>query len=119
MAARVQETEVAGLVETKKDLIPFIETANLIVDEDLANSGLSESRKKQVELYLAAHFAALSEEGGGLTYEKLGDAAITRADHFGQGLLQTRYGQMAVSLDTSGTLAASAESNKRALFRVV
>ena len=65
--------------------------------------------------YLAAHFASLTDVGGGVfkaqsqdaIEEKLGDATVkyessTTSD--GEGLGSTSYGQMAMALDTTGRL---------------
>src|SRR3990172_8340214 len=116
---QVTEAEVKKLIETSLDVTPFILTASLIVTEDLADSGLSIDRKKQIELYLAAHYTALTEGRGGLKVSKTGDSLESYQGKFGSGLNMTRFGQQAVSLDSSGILANMAESNKKALFRVV
>lgn len=106
MAIRVTVDEVkailpAGLADLP--LAQFITTANLIVDEDLANKGLSAARLKEIEKYLSAHFATVTT--GELKMRKVGDAT----DEFSkssmqQGLKSTTFGQQAISLDTSKTL---------------
>ncbi len=117
----VTAQEVQGIIEvpTDLDLAPFIATASLIVTEDLANQGLSTGRLKQIELYLAAHFAAIKDEHGALMKSKTLNAEEQYGGSFTQGLNLTRYGQQAIVFDTSGVLAAMAEPNKRAEFRVV
>lgn len=122
--ARVSESEVEAILPAGlagNDLETFIDTANLLVNEELASSGLSADRLKQVELYLAAHFAIVTLERGGLTRQKIGES-----EDFYQswtntelGLQSTRYGQQASMLDTSGKLAALAKGTLRAEFRVV
>jgi hypothetical protein len=102
------------------DLQPFLDVAALIRSEDLAGSGLSSDRLNQIELYLAAHFYTTAKERGGLTSSKVGQST----DQFRQiksdlqGLSSTSFGQAVLSLDTSGTLAASM-SAKKARFQVV
>lgn len=117
--ARVTDTEVKQIIDTTRDTSPFIDVATLIVDEQLANSGLSVARFKQIELYLAAHFVAISEEKGNLKRSRIGDASEEYDNKSGVGLELTRYGQQALALDTSGTLRSMARSTQNALFIVV
>lgn len=102
------------------DLAPFTTVAALIRSEDLAGSGLSSGRLDQIELYLAAHFLVLAVENGGLLREKQGQSIDQYRDFDKSfaGLMSTRYGQAALSLDSSGTLQ-STMSTKKAQFRVV
>lgn len=121
--ARVTTTEVNDIfaVETLSDLDTFITTATLIVDEELGSAGLSSNRLKQIELYLSAHFAAVTFEKGGLRRQKVGDAEeeykILGPD--AKGMNSTRYGQQAITLDSSGTLGALTASIVKAGFRIV
>ena len=121
--ARVTTTEVDKIfdVETIGDLDTFIATANLLVTEELGSAGLSSDRLKQIELYLAAHFAAVTFEKGGLRRQKIGDAEedykVLGASAI--GLVSTRYGQQAIALDSSGTLGALTASTVKARFRIV
>lgn len=101
--ARVTDCEVKEILNTEVDTTPFITTANLIVTEELGTSTLSDARLKQIELYLAAHFATLRDPQ--VKSEKVGDASVTYAvDSKGKGLETTAYGQTALALDTTGTL---------------
>lgn len=124
MAARVTTSEVQAVYDgysTLSDYDTFIAIANLVVDEDLGSSGLSASRLKEIERYLAAHFAALSKEKGGLRRKRVGEASEEyNIPSFRElGYLSTRYGQQAVTLDTTGTLGANSKSANKAQFRVV
>lgn len=96
-----------------------IETAHIFVDEYLASEDLSVNMLEKIELYLAAHFVALSEEGGPLTRDKLGDADTSFANIFGGGLNSTRFGQNALALDVTGTLSRLSTTKLKADFRVV
>lgn len=103
-------------------LEPFIDQSALIVSEELSGKGLSEGRLDLITKYLAAHFLVLTEENGGLRRSKLGDAdeSYVAPQDKVFGLNSTRFGQQAVGLDTSGTLAASQTSGGiKAEFRVV
>jgi hypothetical protein len=122
---RVSTVEVTQLIETDPDLdiLPFIETANLLVDEELDGKGLSDERLRQIELYLAAHFTSLRAERGQLRRTGTGDSTEVYAGKFVEGFALTRYGQQALMLDTTGTLAALSAAAKtqarKAEFRVV
>lgn len=106
MAQRVTEAEVQAIMEDyPDDLEPFIELATLMVDEELADRGMTASRLKQIEKWLAAHFAATmtpltTQEAAGSVSQSLQRGSP------GQGLMATQYGQQAVSLDVSGRLRA-------------
>jgi len=116
---RVNDTEVKKLIDTNRDTTIFIQQANLIVNEELVGKGLSAERLVSIELYLSAHFTALTEERGGLTRMKSGDATEDYMIGKGQGFSGTRYGQMAMDMDTSGTLVTINRNAQRAEFRVV
>lgn len=106
--ANVTADDVKELVDsipsTVTNLDPFLEAAYLLCTEELAGEGLSDARLLQIELWLSAHFAAI-------TYTR---AANEKADVVGQSYMHklglnfnvTMYGQQALLLDTSGTLAA-------------
>ncbi len=121
--ARVSDPEVKQIIDTARDTTPFIDSANLIVDESLVGltPALSAARLKQVELYLAAHFTAITEERGALTESETADSSEGYEVKVGEGLKATRYGQQAILLDSSGTLESLAEggSSRQAEFRIV
>lgn len=107
MAARVTSSEVKVIVSTSiADVTtPFIDMATLIVDEDLADTGMSAARLTKIELYLAAHFVVMTEERGGLTRTRTGDAEDYFRQFTGDGLKSSRYGVAAMQLDSSGVLS--------------
>jgi len=122
--ALVTTAEVLAIVPfvvTDASLLqPFVDIADLIITEDLSTSGLSSARLTQIELYLAAHFAVVTYERGGLTSQKLGEGEERyNAPKATDGLSATRFGQQAVMLDTSGTLSKMASKPVKAQFRVV
>ena len=122
MVARVSAEAVKEIITTDiaNDTLDtnFIDTANVYVDEVLAASGLSDAILTKIELYLAAHFVALSQEGGALTRSKLGDADESYANAYSSGLNLTRFGQAALALDRTGTLSAAAQTALKAEFRI-
>ena len=117
--ALVTDAEVKEIIDTELTTTTFITTAHLIVTEDLGDAGYSSDRQKQIELYLAAHFTALMEEGGGITRRRMGDSDESYALVKGNGLMMTRYGQQAMALDTSGILKGLNNTSLPALFTVV
>ncbi len=123
MGARVTADGVKTVIETSiKDedvTAHMIHTANLFVDTHLLSENHSEPILTEIEKYLAAHLVALTEEKGGVTRSKMGDADESYANVFDTGFRSTRYGQMAITLDTSGVLARLAITNAKAEFRVV
>jgi hypothetical protein len=107
MAVRVSIDEVKNVIATAlgdSDIGALIITANAIVDGRLLDKELTEAMLKQIEQYVAAHLIALrdpreksvSSDGVSVSYDT-GKA--------GEGLSATTWGQMAIMLDTSGTLA--------------
>lgn len=119
-AAQLKQVIDIPLDVQDSDLAPFLTAAALIRSEDLAGSGLSSGRLDQIELYLAAHFATYKFEYGGMESSRQGESADSYhriSDSFA-GLNMTRYGQMVLQLDTSGTLQATM-SAKKAKFSVV
>jgi len=101
-----------------KDLTPYINTAHLIVCEDLNTGENSIERLTQIELYLSAHYACLSD-GGQIQSHKVGDATDTYAVSKDSGLGSTNYGQTAIGIDNSGKLAEMANPTKKARFVLV
>lgn len=110
------EMNTTGLVYTQS-----IAAANLIVEEDLVGKGLTAARLTQIEIFLAAHFATLAKEGGGIVRTSVGESAETyrTVKESYQGLTSTRFGQQAIALDTTGILASQGSGGMKAEFRVV
>ncbi len=117
--ALVTDSEVKAIIDTDRDTTPFIETADLIITENFATSGLTTARLTQIELYLSAHFVAITEEKGNLSEHGKGDSKEKYSMTFDRGLAMTRYGQQAIDLDTTGTLKSMARKGQDAQFRVV
>lgn len=111
---RVTTADVKVIIQTALDDVDaFITPANQLVDALLLDKGLGEPRLKEIERWLAAHFVAMrtpADAGRGV--------AESRHDYetpmVGKHLEGTRYGQTAILLDTSGTLAALADVSQRA-----
>lgn len=122
MAITVTDADLQLLIQTGISTSVFISTAVHIVTEELAGKGLSDARLNSIALYLSAHLAVLSEEKGGLKRSKLGDAddSYKIPSDKDQGLASTRFGQMVMMLDTTGTLAGlTANKGLKGLFELV
>lgn len=106
MAARVTEAEVQVIMEEyPDDLSPFMTLANLLVEEELVPLAvLSDDRLKEIERWLSAHFAAVRTPL--TTQEQAGPVSqYLQRGTPGKRLESTQYGQQALLLDTTGTLA--------------
>lgn len=106
----VTTADVQKIYPTTSDLSGFLATAQLIVTEQLSNltPALSSAMLDQITIYLTAHFAVIGLDKGGLRREKLGDSdeSYRVPGDNDIGFRSTMYGQQAMLLDTSGTLAA-------------
>jgi hypothetical protein len=104
--ARTNTAEVGQIITTDVNILPFIETAQVVVDVLAArdvDGDLDANHLRLIEMWLAAHFVAVMDPVA--TEEQTGE---TRVKHFvgkaGLRLEATPYGQQAVVLDTTGRL---------------
>ncbi len=115
---RVTTDEVAEIISTTQELLPFVELANRYVTGTLGSvSSLSNAQRKDIELYVSAHFAAITVERGAPRFEQAGDSRVSWEVKVTAGLGASRYGKMALLLDTSKTLV-SLSIERVAQFRV-
>lgn len=116
MAYRTSQEAVKGILGgnysatgAAADLLPFIETANTMVDEVVTCAAaksvtLSTALREKIERFLAAHFYAHADQ---LYSEKqTGKASATFQGKTDMGLDSTQYGQTAKMFDISGCLRA-------------
>lgn len=106
MTARTTPTLVKAIIEVDSghDLAPYIEVANGIVTEKLADKH-ADDRLALIEKWLSAHFYACSNPR--LASESIGGViSESYQQKVDLGFHLTSYGQQAMLLDTSGTLAA-------------
>lgn len=88
---------------TDENLMPFMETAELMVTELLGQKGFSDERLAKLELFLSAHLVTLRSRQ--LKSEKFGSTEDTFLGYTSMLLTSSLHGQTAIVLDTSGTLA--------------
>jgi hypothetical protein len=98
--------------EATPDLTPFILIANELVTEHCSSGGLTETRLKLVETWLAAHFYEARMELA--TSESAGGASKSYQRPSELFLHQTKHGQTAMMLDSTGNLAALSSARKHA-----
>ena len=103
---RVNQEEVQEIIDTDVDnLLPFIMVADTLVTKKLTGQSLGDDLLKEITRWLAAHFVAVRDPI--VRQEKTGDASATFfLGKEGTGLNATPYGQQAMMIDTSGTLAS-------------
>jgi len=127
MAIRTSITAVKTVIEVPTNLLDatitqHIADASLLVDEQLSSAGLSDARLELVERYIAAHLITVLTERGGFSSSEVDNSKDTYGIKAGMGLAMTRYGQMAIGFDTTGTLKAMASDPGKGLnaqFRVL
>ena len=102
--ARVTSAEVQEILDTTITLTAFITAATLLVDQHLLDADLPTALLKEIERWLAAHFACMLDPR--LRDMHKGDTSATfELGRQGLGLQATTYGQQALALDASGLLA--------------
>lgn len=119
--ARITVDELKEIFETAMSdaqLAAFVNTATLVVTEELTGQGLSAGRLKQIELYLSAHYAHTNDPRF-QTENTAGEHSYTAQGKTDMGLNATFYGQQVLMLDTTGKLAKAAAGLKRASFTVL
>lgn len=109
MAVRTTEAAVRKLIDTDPnfDVGPFIDAATALTDyvvtQDTA-SVLTTALLLQIETYLAAHFYEHLDPQ--YTEKVTGDAEGKFQGEWGKNFESSKWGQTAMTLDVTGTLAA-------------
>lgn len=119
MSVTIDANKVQELLRTDKDVSSFVDTAALVVTEDLGNVGLSEARKTQIGIYLAAHYGQIALKGGQVVSSSVDGATDRWGGKYGVGFQATAFGQQAMELDTSRTLISLSKSKYKPVLRVV
>lgn len=115
-AARVNAEQVRDIISTtlsESQINAFINTAHQVVEQRLNGKQIPEALLAEIELWLAAHFLSMRDPRK--KQVKVDDMAVTYQGETGVGLEATSYGQQAVALDPTGTLATA--RFKRAILR--
>lgn len=108
MPLRSSAPEIRAIIETDltdDQVLPFLKTASLLVDENLVVvPAIGSPLLKEIETYLAAHLVTLWDPRA-LKAEADGTKFMYEGTATGQGLSSSRYGQMALTLDPTGILS--------------
>ena len=111
---RTNPTLVSEIIEVdpRINLDPFILSASVLVDEIEQNpkSNLTPERLELIERWLAAHFYAMRDPRA--ETEKAGSVGVTYQSKVDLNLSLSHYGQMAIVLDTTGTLRLLSEAGR-------
>lgn len=97
--------ELLGSTEIA-DLDPFIGPAGRLYDPLIEGESITKEKRDDVVAALAAHLVASMPERQVHTASE-GSGSVTFEGETGEGLAGTTYGQMAVTLDPTGSLATS------------
>ena len=108
--ARVTQSEVEAILaddvpDEVADFTPFITAGNLIVTDNLSDSalGISTATLKEIERWIVAHLVRVRSPMA--SSEKAGPVSEAAQYKLGLNLQVTTYGQQAIMLDPTGTLA--------------
>lgn len=118
---RVTTDQVSSILienPSSKDVQPFIDTASAVVDQVFTGITINSTLLAQIEKYLAAHFFHLSEPIIGT--ERIDTAWKEYSKGLlGEGLKFTEFGQQALALDFTGTLAKLSSTRPGSSFTVI
>jgi len=110
MAIRVTEQEVLDIMDSGVDLsstqiTAMITAASSVIDTIFADDAVvDDALLKELERWLSAHYIA-STLVRMAAKEKVGQAEVTYIGKWGEMLKSTPYGQVLLTLDTTGKLA--------------
>lgn len=122
MAITAEQVKLIYPSTGSADLSGYIAAANAVANAQLLDKELDSDLLEQITIYLAAHFAVLGIERGGQRRKRIGEAdeSYKTPGDKDLGFASTRFGQTAMIMDSSGTLAGMAANNKLpALFDVI
>lgn len=103
---------------TDLQLGDYLTSANIYVTGNLSDKGLSDDVLTEIERWIAAHMVSITRERPAKEAEA-GGARILYTGEWGKGLENTSYGQMAIALDSTGTLKAISDGVKTAWTKAV
>ena len=109
---RTSDAAVRLICELDEDLdtTPFIEVANDLVTEKCSDSDYTAAKLELIERWLSAHFASIRDKR--TASEKAGPVFEAYQYKVELILSSTMYGQMAMTIDSAGNLAALSKSTE-------
>ena len=119
--ARTTASEVKKIIDTDLDtsvVDVYISSASEVVTNVLgSDTSLSDTLKKNIEMWLAAHLIASTREQQ-IQKAGAGGANVTYQGVTGKGLEATLYGQQVLAMDTTGKMAATIAKQKASLIAI-
>lgn len=121
MAIRTTAEQVSAIVEvdTSISLVPFIEVASALVDEVCATveAAYTDTRLELIERWLSAHFYCVRDPRA--KEEQAGKVREVKESNTDLNLASSKYGQMAMTLDTNGGLASLNQATIKGQARAI
>lgn len=114
--ARTTVTLVKDIITTELTdpiIESYVDGANVFVTTQLDGKSLTDATLAEIERWIAAHMIAVSKEQQ-IKEAGAGGAEVKYTGYWSYGLLATNYGQMAISLDSSGTLSSISKGKSKA-----
>lgn len=118
----ITAADVRAVYDTDRDddaLQPFLDVALAFSDANLADKGLATAVLKEIQRYLAAHFVSVTDMGVHETIRTEDISERFTKSEKRPGLLDSRFGRMAVLLDTSRTLDGLTRTEGAAELRII
>jgi len=115
--ARIEPAELHEIIDTDlpdNSLIRYINMASGLVTKLLGSKNLGDVILAEIEGLIAAHFTAVLGDPRVKSESAGGWSATFQLGKEGEGLRSTAYGQQAIILDTTKTLASYADGTIRA-----
>lgn len=101
--------ELINTDQTDTIITSLITAADTYFDQVFANTTIGTDLLNEIGRWFVAHMLAVTHDRMGKN-EKVGEARIEYTGSFAKGLESTTYGQMVLTLDTTGTIM---DSNKK------
>ena len=120
MANRTTYAEVIKIIDTdlaQTSVEAQLDAANLFVTNHLQGSGLNTATLTMIEKYICAHFMTAHDMRS--SKEKAGEVEQDFQYKIGFSLNQSKYGQIAMDLDSTGTLKNIANTKRKASLNTI
>jgi len=120
MAVRVTATEVKAIMDTELTDVQvnaYITSANVTVNEIMGTTETTDILK-EIERWLCAHMISITRERQAAK-EGADEANITYTGKYGMALQSTSYGQMVLTLDTTGAFADASDAKPPIVWKAI
>ena len=103
---RTTEATVKAIIDTgleDNEITPLIALANRQITNTLGGTTLASDVLTDIETWLTAHYIAIGKERQ-TEEERVQDLWVVHQGKFGEALRSTTFGQMVITLDTTGLM---------------